>query len=267
VEYIFEVGGFGLRWYSTLVALGLGLGAWLATTEAKRRNEDTNHVFNLLLIALPTSLIGARAYHVIDQWNEIYSRDVLRVIQINEGGIGIYGAVIGAIVGLGIYTRWKGLPVLRWLDIGAPAFILGQAVGRWGNFFNQELYGEPTSVPWAIEINPENRLAGFETISEFHPLFFYESMLNFLGCGVMLLVGRRLRTQLKDGDIFLFYLIWYGAVRLSLEPLRIDNWVVGGIPTATVVSIAAISAGASILLYRHWLRPRFKGNTKATTKA
>ncbi len=270
MEYIFEVGGFGLRWYSVLVAAGLGMGAWMAAIEAKRRGEDPNHVFNALLICLPLALICARAYHVIDQWNELYSNDVLRVIRIDQGGIGIYGAAIGSILGIVIYARWQGLSIMRWLDIGAPGFILGQAIGRWGNFFNQELYGRPTDLPWAIDIDPGKRVGGYETFSQFHPLFLYESLLNLIGLGVMLYVGRRFADRLKDGDIVLIYGVWYGGVRLGLESLRLDNWVVGGFPVAAAISIAAIVVCGSLLLYRHWYTPRYggkKGAPKAAKRA
>ena len=263
MEYIFEVGGFSLRWYSVLVALGLGMGAWIAAIEAKRRGEDPNHVFSALLICLPTALICARAYHVIDQWNELYSDDVIRALYIWEGGIGIYGAAIGSILGLAIYTRWQRLPLLHWLDIGAPGFILGQAIGRWGNFFNQELYGTPTDLPWAINIDASKRASGYETFSQFHPLFLYESLLNLAGLGVMLYVARRFADRLKDGDIVLIYGVWYGGVRLGLEWLRIDNWVAGGFPVAAAISIAAIVVCGGVLLYRHWYTPRYGGAAKA----
>ena len=258
MEYIFEIGDFGLRWYSTLVALGLAMGAWVATIEAKRKGIDEDHVFGLLLIALPLSLIGARAYHVIDQWNEIYTHDPARVFLINEGGIAIYGAVIGAIAGVAIYSWWKKVSLLQLLDIGAPGFILGQAIGRWGNFFNEELYGTPSNLPWAIDIPFSKRLAGYEGFSSFHPLFLYESLLNLMAFGLMMWAGRRWAGRLKDGDMVLIYGLFYGSVRLSLEPLRIDNWTVGAVPVATIFSGLAVAGCGGALLYRHWWVPRHR---------
>ncbi len=259
-EYVFKVGGFGLRWYSALVAIGVAMGAWAATFEARRRNESTDHVFNILLISLPLALIGARAYHVIDLWSETYSRDLPRIFLINEGGIGIYGAVAGSILGVFIYTRWKHLPFSRWLDICAPGLILGQAIGRWGNFFNQELYGKPTDLPWAIEIDPGNRLLGYETFDTFHPLFLYESLLNLIGFGALMYLGRRWAGKLKDGDIALMYGMYYGAVRLGLETLRLskDQWTVGDVSVATIISASAIAVCGAALLYRHWWQPRMR---------
>ena len=257
MEFIFKIGVFGLRWYSVLIATGLLLGSWVASIEAKRRGESTDHVYNILLLALPLALIGARLYHVVDKWSEIYSHDPFRVLLINEGGIGIYGAVAGAIIGIAVYCRWKHLKLSTWLDIGAPGMVLGQAIGRWGNFFNQELYGKPTELPWAIYIPADKRIPGYESYSNFHPLFLYESFLNLFAFGVMMYIARRLHMRLKGGDLAMLYGVLYSTIRLSLETLRIGNWVLGGqIPVATLISLIAIALCGGALFYRHVLVPR-----------
>lgn len=257
MEYIFKIGNFGLRWYSTLIAIGLLVGAWVATIEAKRRGEKPDHVFNILILALPLALIGARAYHVIHQWSAIYSHDPVSVLFVNRGGIGIYGAVVGAILAVAIYCKWKGLKLSTWLDIGAPALIVGQAIGRWGNYFNQELYGKPTDLPWAIRIDPAHREAGYEGYETFHPLFLYESLLNLIAFGALMYIGRKYQDRLKGGDIALLYGVFYGSIRLGLETLRMGNWLVaGGIPTATIISAGAIILCGGALLYRHFVAPR-----------
>ena len=256
MEFVFEIGGFGLRWYSTMVALGLALGAWVSTTEARRRGDDPDHVFGVLFLAIPGAIIGARVYHVIDKWNAIYKDDLVRIFLINEGGIGIYGAVLGAIIALWIYTKWKGLSFARWMDIGAPGLILGQAIGRWGNFFNEELYGKPTSLPWALDIPPAKRVLGYENFNEFHPLFLYESLLNLIAFGVLMYVGRRFSDRLRVGDIALMYGLFYGSIRLGLENLRIDNWRVGDLPVATIISATTIIVCGGALLYRQWWLPK-----------
>jgi len=264
LEYIFEIGAFKLRWYSMLVAAGFLVGAYVAVTEAKRRGDDHNHVYNILLLALPLALIGARAYHVVDLWDEIYRDDLGRIILINEGGIGIYGAIAGSILAVFIYTRWQKLPLLRWLDIGAPGLIVGQAIGRWGNFFNEELYGRPTDLPWAISIPLNKRIPGFAGFSDFHPLFLYESLLNIMAFGAMMFVGRRFGDRLKSGDIVLMYGLSYGAIRLGLENLRIGNWVAGaGVPVATIFSAVAVAGCGGALLYRHWLQPKLAARRTA----
>ena len=266
MEFIFKLGPFGLRWYSVLIATGLLVGSWVASIEAKRRGERADHVYNILLIALPLALIGARAYHVIDKWSELYSHDPVRVFLINEGGIGIYGAVAGAILGVAIYTRWKGLKLATWLDIGAPAMILGQAIGRWGNFFNQELYGKPTGLPWGIYIPPDKRIIGYESYSNFHPLFLYESLLNLAAFGALMYIGRRFQGTLKAGDPALLYGVFYGVIRLGLENLRVGNWVLGGqLPVATIISAGAIIVCGGGLLYRHLLSPKGPRETSSPT--
>ena len=282
MEFIFEVGGFGLRWYSALIATGLAVGAWIATIEARRRGEQPDHVFNIVLLALPLALIGARAYHVIDQWGPLYSHDPARIFLINEGGIGIYGAVAGSILAMFLYTRWslgirwsavmpsfslsrRGLSFARWMDIGAPGLIIGPAIGRWGNFFNQELYGTPSTLPWALDIPFDKRLQGYETFETFHPLFLYESLLNFMAFGAMMYLGRRLSHRLHDGDIALMYGVFYGSVRLSLEGLRIGNWTYGDVPVATVISALAIVGCGGALLYRHWWAPRKRRAAQAAS--
>ncbi len=267
MEYVFKIGSFGLRWYSLLIAIGLLVGAFVAYREAKRRGDNPEHVFNALLLALPLALIGARAYHVIHQWGAIYSKDPMRVFLINEGGIGIYGAVAGSVLALFIYTKWNKLNLWRWLDIGAPGLIIGQAIGRWGNYFNQELYGKPTDLPWGIYIDPQHRVPGVENFDKFHPLFLYESLLNLLGFVVMLYVARRFASRLKDGDIALLYFIIYPIVRLSLETLRLDNWHVGSLPTASIISIVSIVVAGGALLYRHWLGPRMRARAGKTAEA
>lgn len=254
MEYLIDVGGFKLRWYSTLVALGLVAGTLLAALEARRRKQDDRHAYNAVLLALPLALIGARLYHVVHAWS-FYSNNLSEIVRIDKGGIGIYGAVVGSILAIWIYTKIQKLSFPMWLDIGAPGLLLGQAIGRWGNYFNQELYGRPTDVAWALHIPLNKRESGYEAFSTYHPLFFYESMLNLLGVAVMLLVARRFAEKLKDGDIALLYGIWYGTVRLSLEGLRIGNWHVGDLPTATIISLAAILGCGGALAYRHLRTP------------
>ena len=260
MEYIFKTGGFGLRWYSFLVAVGLALGTMTAYFEAKRRGEETEEVFNALLIAVPFAIIGARIYHVIHEWG-FYSDHPSRILRIDEGGIGIYGAVIGSVLAMVIFTRMRKLNMWRWMDIGAPGLLVGQIIGRWGNYFNEELYGKPTDAPWAITIPSEKRLDGYEGFTSFHPLFLYESLLNLIGLGLFYYISRKYVKRLQDGDIALMYGLWYGAVRLALENFRIGNWKVAEeVPTATIISIAAIVLCGGALLYRHWIKPG-KGQT------
>jgi phosphatidylglycerol:prolipoprotein diacylglycerol transferase len=140
------------------------------------------------------------------------------------------------------------------LDILAPGVILAQAIGRWGNFFNQELYGYPTDLPWGIYIDPLHRLPGYETVSHFHPLFFYEFAWNLLGAIFLLVVGRRFNKRLLKGDIFCMYAIWYSIGRFYLEGLKIEVWVFDGIPMARWITGAALIVAIAIIAFRHLRR-------------
>ncbi len=247
MEASINLGPFTIGWYGIMIALGVIATLGVATIEAKRRGEHSGHILNMALIVIPLGIIGARIYHVIDLW-DYYSRNPALIF--SGRGLGIFGAVIGGAIGVIIYTRWKKLGTLRWMDIVAPGLILAQAIGRWGNFFNQELYGYPTELPWAIYIEPAHRLPGFETYTHFHPLFLYESVWNFIGFLLLMLIGRRLKHKLFDGDIFFSYIVYYGAGRFFLEGFKIDVWTVAGIPTARWITGIAVIASIVAMIYR-----------------
>jgi len=249
----FEIGPIRVAWYGIMIMLGVISAVALSFVEARRRGENVDHVVNLALVVVPLGFIGARLYHVIDLW-DYYSRNPSLIF--GGAGLGIYGAVIGGALGLIIYTLWRRLSAPRWLDIVAPGLILAQAIGRWGNFFNQELFGYPTSLPWGITIAPENRPPQFAASTHFHPLFLYESLWNALGCVLLLVVGRKLKRKLLDGDIFCLYVIWYGIGRFYLEGLKLSVWTLGGIPTARWISALGILIALGIIVYRHWRRGR-----------
>jgi len=249
VAVALHLGIFTIRWYGILLAIAVVAAISLAIIEATRRGEATEHILNVALIVLPLGIIGARLYHVIDKW-DFYSQNPTLIF--GGAGLGIFGALIGGTVGLVIYTKWKKLSTLRWLDILAPGVILGQAIGRWGNFFNQELYGHPTSLPWGIYIDPAHRLPGYEGFSHFHPLFLYESLWDLLGCLLLLLLGRKLKHRLLDGDIFFLYAIYYSVGRLFLEGLKINVWTISGIPTARWICGIAIAISVAVMASRRY---------------
>jgi len=233
-------------------------GAWLATREATRRGENAGYVLDALIFCVPLALIGARLYHVVSEWDYYWANPSL-IPAIWHGGVGIYGAIVGSILGMYVFTLWRKESLLKWLDIGAAGLLLGQAIGRWGNYLNQELYGPPTNAPWGIYIAPENRLPGYEAAEHFHPLFFYEFLWNILGVAILLYAARRFRAKLKVGDITLAYGIVYPLGRFLLETYRFDAWKVSGFPTAQWVSLAAIVICGALLLRRHLPRVDFQG--------
>ncbi|RMF34132.1 MAG: prolipoprotein diacylglyceryl transferase [Chloroflexi bacterium] len=264
---LLQAGPFTVRWYGLLIAVGALLGGYVASLEARRRGEDPDHVWNGLIVVLILGIIGARLYHVISSPQEgglglrYYLSNPVEIVKIWQGGLGIYGAVIGGVIGLLLYARRHRLNPWRWLDIAAPGLILGQAIGRWGNFFNQELYGPPTTLPWGIKIDALHRLPRYADLSRypvettrFHPTFLYESVWNFLGFLFLMGVGRRYAHRLKDGDVILLYAIWYPLGRSVIEYFfRPDAWLMPGLglPVAMVISLAIAVIAAIALVVRH----------------
>jgi phosphatidylglycerol:prolipoprotein diacylglycerol transferase len=252
-EIAFQIGTIKVAWYGIMIATGCLAAIGISYIEARRRGEATGHVINLAIVVIPSGIVGARLYHVIDQW-QYYSQHPASII--GGQGLGIFGAVIAGALGLIIYTLIKRLSTLRWLDILAPGMILAQAIGRWGNFFNQELYGYPTNLPWGIYIDPAHRLPGFEEYSHFQPLFLYEFLWNLLGFATLMILGRKLRLRLRDGDIFFLYIAYYSVGRFFLEGLKINVWTLAGIPTARWISGLAIIAAAIFIFFRHYRNKR-----------
>ncbi len=259
----FEIGPIKVAWYGIFISIGVLAAVLIASREAKRRGESVDHLINSLFLILPLGIIGARLYHVIDEWS-YYAQFPAEII--GGRGLGIYGAVIGGAIGLIIYTNWKKLNTLRWLDIAAPGLILAQAIGRWGNYFNQELFGYPTDLPWGVYINPENRPDQFVSYEKFHPLFLYESLLNLTGFILLLYVGRKYKHKLLNGEIFGIYIIYYGIIRIILEGFRYDVWRLAGIPTAHWISGLAIVAVVIITVYRRHRKSRHDNTTKTDSE-
>ncbi len=259
----FQIGPLTIRYYALIILAGALLGAWLASVEAKRRGKDGNLVWDILPWLLVGGIIGARLWHVFTPsasnvamglTTKYYLTHPLQILMIWNGGLGIPGAVIGGALALWIYCRATKQKFLEWADIIAPGLLIGQAIGRWGNFINQELYGSPSNLPWAITIDPRYRLPGFETVAKYHPLFLYESVLNLLAAGILLYVGRKYKNKLYRGDIFLLYLVLYPVIRFALEYLRLDPSPVAGINiNQTVMGIVAVLS-ITILIIRHTIR-------------
>jgi phosphatidylglycerol:prolipoprotein diacylglycerol transferase len=257
VSTALRIGPLGIDFYGIGYAVALVAGVWTASRQAKLRRENPDHIGNGIILVFVLGLIGARLYHLIDQWNTLYAADPIKAILPPYTGLGIYGGIAGGIVGVVIYTRRHHLSFLRWADIAVPSVFLGQAIARWGNFFNQELYGPPTNLPWGIAIDCSHRVAEYPCSiyppsTGFVPLFFYESVLSLLGLAIALWLSRRLAGHLRDGDLFSFWFVWYGAVRSILETFRIGyDWTFFGVPTAVLVGLAAVAFGIVTIVWRH----------------
>jgi phosphatidylglycerol:prolipoprotein diacylglycerol transferase len=249
---IFEAGPFALRYYGLCIALGIALATWLTARELTRKGYDSTLALDALFFIVPFGFIGARVYHVLTDY-ELYQKDPIPgIFEVWNGGLGIYGAVIGGFLGLLLFSRVRGINPLAFADAAAPGLVLAQAVGRWGNYFNQELFGRPSDLPWAIEIAPENRPPGFQDVTSFHPTFLYESIWDILVCLVLLFVARRFADRLKNGDIFLLYVCLYSVGRFFVETLRIDPaFLIGDFRGNLFVSSVLALTFALILFLRH----------------
>ncbi|MDK2784968.1 MAG: phosphatidylglycerol---prolipoprotein diacylglyceryl transferase [Bacillota bacterium] len=234
----FRLGPLEVRWYGILMAVALIVGTWLALREARRQGLNEDALLNLIILGAPLGWLGARLYYVIFEWS-YYRQHLAEIPQIWKGGLAIHGGLITAVlVGLW-YARRHNLDFWQLADIAAPSLILGQAIGRWGNFFNQEAYGYPTTLPWAMYIAGEWR----------HPTFLYESLWD-LGVFVFLLWERR-RSGIKRGDVFLAYLVLYSLGRFWVEGLRTDSLMLGPLRVAQVVSFLLATGAGYLLWHRH----------------
>jgi phosphatidylglycerol---prolipoprotein diacylglyceryl transferase len=251
-----RLGPIPVYWYGVCYAVGLVLVYLIASREALRKGLDAELLTNGMIVIAVAALIGGRAYHVIDQWGNLYASDPIKVVLPPYTGLGVYGGLITGTLAAGWYIRRHRQPFWAWADVAAPALFGMQLAGRWGNFFNQELYGPPTNLPWGIPIECAHRIPAYPCdafpfdATRFQPLFLYESLSGLVGLLVLLYLGRRFADRLRTGDLLGIFFVWYGVVRFGLESLRTDNWTFFGIPTAWLFSTAFIVAGLAILAFR-----------------
>jgi phosphatidylglycerol---prolipoprotein diacylglyceryl transferase len=263
---MFEAGPFALRYYGLCIALGIAVATWLTSRELVRKGYDGALALDSLFFMLPPGFVGARAYHVFTDY-DLYADDPFpAVFAVWNGGLGIYGAVIGGFLGLLVFAWYQGISALAFADAAVPGLVLAQAIGRWGNYFNQELFGRPTDLPWAIRIAPENRPIGYEDAGAFHPTFLYESIWNVLVCLILLYMARRFAGWLKDGDLLCFYVAFYSVGRFFMETLRIDDaFLIGEGENAVrgnlLVAIFLVLGFLMIVFLRHSRSGGTKGRT------
>jgi phosphatidylglycerol:prolipoprotein diacylglycerol transferase len=244
-----QFGPLTLRWYGILMATAMAIGLWLAHRDALRRGIDPEPLLKASELALLGGLIGARLYYVAFNL-DYYSRLPAKILAVWEGGLAIHGGVIGGILLGGGYAWFRRLPVLRYLDIAAPSLALGQAIGRWGNFFNEEAFGTPTDLPWKLYISPAHRPVEYAQSEFFHPTFLYESLWDALVFLLLVTVLRR-RLARAPGALFLAYVGCYSLGRFFTEALRTDALMLGPIRIAQLMSLAGVAAaliGVPLLL-------------------
>lgn len=262
------IGPLTIHFYGVIIMLGALLAAWVASREAKRRGISPDFVWDMLPWLLIAGIIGARLWHVLTPPESMVKQGIttwyyfthpLEAIAVWKGGVGIPGAVAGGVLALWIYVRRNKLSFWQWADIAAPGLALAQAIGRWGNFVNQEVYGQASNLPWAIFIDPAHRLPEFKDVAYYHPLFLYESLWNLLNMAFLLFIGRKYPNWLKKGDIFLVYLIFYPVGRFALEFLRLDVSPVAGLNVNQLLMASIAICAAAALIWKH--RP---GSTPAS---
>jgi phosphatidylglycerol:prolipoprotein diacylglycerol transferase len=224
------------------MATAMGIGLWLAYRDARRRGIDPDELLKTSELALVGGLIGARLYYVAFNL-DYYSQFPQKIIAVWEGGLAIHGGLLGGLLVGGGYAWWKRLPLTRYLDIVAPSLALGQAIGRWGNFFNEEAFGRPTDLPWKLFISPANRPLPYVREEFFHPTFLYESLWDLAVFGLLILVFRQ-RLERAAGALFLVYVGLYSAGRFFVEGLRTDSLMLGPLRVAQLVSVIGMALAA-----------------------
>jgi prolipoprotein diacylglyceryl transferase len=243
-----SVGGIELHAYGVMLLLGILAATWLTGVRWTRRGGDWDLVFRVAMWGVAGGVIGARLYHVLTSWSDVPDPKWQGVFEIWEGGLGIWGGIAGGVIAGAIVVRRSGNSVLAFMDAVAPGLLLAQAIGRWGNYFNQELFGKPTDLPWGLEIAVENRPQEFITEPTFHPLFLYECLWNLLGVVVLLLIDRRFR--IRPPGLFALYVAWYTGFRAWEETLRIDpSHEYYGLRLNFYVSIVLFAASIVVFLW------------------
>ena len=247
IENLFGIEGWSIAWYGVIIAVGMVLGVILAIYRARKQGLKDDLIFDFILLALPIAIVCARGYYVVFEWNS-YSGDILSIFKIWEGGLAIYVGVLGGLITAILFCRHRKFPLFRFLDLVVPSLVLGQAIGRWGNFVNQEAFGnlvENSSLqffPYAVYI---------DALGEWHQAtFFYESMWNICLLVVMLIVSRK---EPKTGTLTCMYFVFYGLGRFLIEGLRTDSlYIISGIRASQVLSLLLILGG--MLLYVVFVR-------------
>lgn len=257
ISYV-DLGPLRINFYSLCIILGIIVAVLITNHRLSRRGAERWVVIDIALFAVPLAIIGARIYHVVTHWDFYFGEgtDPLRSLYIWEGGIAIYGALIGGGIGAWLGCRWTGIRFSAFADAMAPGMILAQALGRFGNWFNQELFGLPTDLPWGLEIADGNPAipAGLEPGTLFHPTFLYEVIWNTLGALVLLWAGRRF--VLQWGRLFGLYLIWYSSGRILWESIRIDpSEIILGLRTNVWAAIIGVLLGLVIMIVQRQRHP------------
>jgi phosphatidylglycerol:prolipoprotein diacylglycerol transferase len=265
IIFSFTIGGFtfALRWYGVLVMLGVAVGAWFGEREVTRRGGKGEVIWDALIWILPAGIIGARLWYVVNATlggNPYYLQNPVQIFNIPQGGLHIYGGLVLGAIAMVIYLRRKHMDIWLFLDAVSPMVLLGQAIARPANFINQELYGQPTTLPWGIPIDAAHRVSAYTDLAKypvettrFHPTFAYEMIWNFLVFALIIYISRRFADRMKPGAVFFGWLALAGIGRFWIEFFRTDQPHVGGswISTTQVVTLLMVLIGLLLLAFRY----------------
>ena len=244
----FSIGNFNVYWYGIIIAVGFLLALVYASFSCKKMNIDINRLFDVVIVGLIAGVVCARLFYVVFYPGDKYLKNPAEIFRIHDGGLAIYGGLIGAGVFGSLMAKVRKLKVAAVLDIASLGFLIGQGVGRWGNFINQEAFGGATDLPWGM--HSDNTAAVVE--GNVHPCFLYESLLCLLGFVLLHFFTRKFRRY--DGQTFLLYIVWYGACRFFIEGLRTDSLIIPGtvLRVSQVIAAVCVVAGIALLIvFRH----------------
>lgn len=246
-----SIGPLDVRWYALFIVIGIAAAVWLAKWLTDELGLNGEVVLDMAPWVVFGAIVGARLYYVALEWDR-YQHDVWGAINIRGGGLTIHGAIAAGALIVWVMVRKQPGSTWGYFDGIVPALALGQAIGRWGNWANQEAFGGPTTLPWAVTIDERRRPAGFEGFTTFHPTFLYESILNLLVCTglVLLILNREHIRWYRPGMVLGLYFLAYGVIRFFLERIRTDSLYIGPLPAAYWLSFILIGLGMAILLIR-----------------
>ncbi|HET7045005.1 MAG TPA: prolipoprotein diacylglyceryl transferase [Gaiellaceae bacterium] len=254
-----SLGPLTVHMYGLMLLAGIAACVWLTGVRWQRQGGDWDLIMRCAVWGVAFGVVGARLYHVVTSWSQVPDPKWQGVFEIWKGGLGVWGGIFLGVVAGAVIVRRDGSSVRRMMDAVAPGLLLAQGIGRIGNWWNQELFGKPTDLPWALRIDPEHRPPGYEQYATFHPTFLYELVWNLLGVGLLLLIDRRFR--LRPPSIFALYVSWYTTFRCYEEVLRIDTGShhIAGMRLNFWVSLGVFLVSTGFFVWWQFLRGEGEG--------
>ncbi len=238
----FSIGSMSVKWYGVIIAAGFLLAFLYVMSSCKKFKVDDDKLLDTVIVGIIGGIIGARAYYVLFYTGDQYIKNPISALYIWEGGLGIYGGIIGGLICGALVAKFRKISVAAVLDLASLGFLIGQTIGRWGNFVNQEAFGVETNLPWGMTSEATSRVAS----GPVHPCFLYESLWCLLGFVLLHIFSRKFRRY--DGQVFLLYLVWYGIGRFFIEGLRTDSLIMPMLPIRISQFVAALTVVASVVL-------------------